>query len=275
MSDTQFSTGQPVYPPATTPAATVPATPPIGATIPDPQGLPDTVEIEGRKYRWDEVEEMVTNFRGMQDAHTKRSQNLAEERRLAQAELDAARRELEELRRERNADRSNRRPEPPIDEIFGEPTDDVEELNRRLGHVAREITRVSSMIEDDRKARDEGIRKIHAEDALEGALDRFENYPYFNRDEMRNYIKSRGWSSDHVADAYQALYSYRLGVRRGERDAVTRGASRPTVMGAGQSSVSPGFTSPSEVPGIDQQYQNLTMRQLRDLAMQDPEISSR
>lgn len=235
----------------------------------DTDSQPNLVEIDGREYPVDEVKEWMQGGLRQQD-YTRKTQALAEERR----ELERQREDLERQREEMLRMGSQGRDDTGLDVGFDETTDDVEVLNRRLAALDQKITKVVSGWERKEQEELAAREEAEAQRRLDEGLSKLENRPFFDRREVAQFMLNAGLRPGQEEVAYRALYGDRIGRKIGELAATSRGASARPVMGTGQTAISPGFTHPMEVPGAGEDLRNLTPAQLRDLAMNDPELRS-
>jgi hypothetical protein len=250
--------GQPVYPNSEreTPPEEATGAPPAESASTEAQS-PKTIEIQGKEYTEDQLRGFVEGSMRQQD-YTRKTQELAEMRRQMEEERATFEAERAELAEQYSQQTHN--------EEYQDPSD------ARLQKLASQMSKLTEAFEK-REARDqETLRRFEAEESLEAALDHYKEAPFFNREEMKQWIQIKGLSADQVDVAYNSLYGAKLGEQYGHMKAVQHGASTPPVMGAGPSAISPGFTHPSEVPGGTEDYSKYSMRDLAKLAAQDPDI---
>jgi len=218
---------------------------------------PATIDLDGKQYTEDQVRNLLGGNMRQQD-YTQKTQAIAEERRALEEERAA----FEEQR--------SAAPEVTQSRDEWETTDDVEALNNRMAALRQDTQELKSLLKSQVE-RDERARlQNEAEEQFSANLDGLEGLPYFDRTEVSQFMLKTGLHPGQERVAYDALYGSRIGRKVGETAAAARGATAPTVMGAGQASISPGFTHPTEVPGAADTIQ--TMQQARDAAMNDPEI---
>lgn len=263
-SDSVFTQGQPVYPQDKPSGPSGDSAVAQGVeTPPAPVGY----EIGGKTYTREQLEEAIQG--GLRQAdYTRKTQEVAQERRSLRDEYERLEAEKAKLRDELKA--ISPQGDDPEFASFAEENAPLANYLQRLDQRSQKIER---HIEEQarERAQQAAIARIHAD--REASLSRMESAgpPLFNRDQMREYMVQNDLRPDQVHIAYSALYGSELGRRVGEQEAMHRGATAQPYMGAGQTRVSPAFTGPHDLPGgpkIEGQSWEAVMKQ----ALADPEI---
>ena len=219
MSDNQIPTDELEY---------TPSVEDENPSVEDAPRLPDELEIGGRAFRREEVEDVLENFgtwREMQAAHTRRSQAVADERR-----------ELERLREEMSM-----KTEQVANERSSYGDDDSDDLVNRLLQGQSEIQK---RLDAQEQRYNQSMAEVQRENEMEGAMDKLRGKPNFDEREVRDYMETYNLGPSQAGVAYQAVAGYRVGQEYGEKMAASR--YRAPVMGSTPGGVSPGFTSPQE-----------------------------
>jgi|TARA_Y100000310_G_scaffold233644_1_gene236535 hypothetical protein len=199
------------------------------------------IEIDGTQYSEEELRGAVQGGLRQED-YTRKTQALADRRREVEGKEEELRLWEEELRRKQEHQPSL----PAQEDEWGE-----EEETDGMTSLRGEIAELRTMISDNHQREEQKRVQEEADRELESALGDLDGKPYFDRAEVLTYMHERGMSDPAQAEvAYQAINGVRVGKHLGERAAAERGGTAPTVMGTGQSATSPGFTTPTEVPGV-------------------------
>jgi hypothetical protein len=211
-----------------------------------PPELPDEYTIGDQVFSREAVEDRMTRWDRMEGAHTRRSQELADERRrLAEREEALARREAE------------------LSTSRGHADDDDDPVNQILTRLER--------IENREVHRDESRERAERKKA---AIMQHSGRPLFNYDQIEEYCDRNGLDPEkHSGIAYNALYDRRVGESIGEQNARHRIAI--PVMGSTPSGMSPGFTRLGEVPqrgGSQRPVEETSWEELDQMSVADEDI---
>jgi hypothetical protein len=187
---------------------------------------------------------------------------LAEERRALEAERELLLAEAEAKRSAVSGD---------------DPWNEVEEINSGLARVLRGLDSKINEVSQTFKSQQERAAQAADEDArLSRALAAYADKPGFDRRAILEFCQENALEPEnhpeHIGVAYRAINGFNHGRLLGERAAVARGANVPPVMGASPSSVSPGFTHPTGIPGADRPIEEVSWSDLARAAEADPEI---
>lgn len=245
MSDSQFPTDEEV-------AANVPDLPSVEDASPsqdESQELPDEWEYDGRKFSREEVEGVLENFgnwQEMQAAHTRRSQELAENRR----EADRIREEYEAKLAEIQAGRSNQPDYSDEPDVANQILEEMKQIHKRL--------------DTQDKRYNDAMADVQKEDAWEKSLNPLRKYPLFDENQIRSTAESRGLGPESADLLYQALVGHRLGEMKGEASAASR--YRVPVLGStgpGGASLGMADTTP-QVPISQTSWEDLENQAYED-----------
>lgn len=180
---------------------------------------PETVEVFGvtlRKDEWEKHREAFENQSRMVAAHTQRSQELAEERRKFQEEIESFRPHLEELDRVRQL--AQKDPEAAVRYLAGESDDDDDDepRTRKRARADSETTRRLERLEQERQAEKQAsaraqLRKVIRDNASQDPYLKDDPDTYVDEIERRLYrkpgITAETWQSalkDVVSDVSSA-----------------------------------------------------------------------
>lgn len=263
MSDSQLSAHQPVFPPTKDPGS---GEGPRQDEIPASDETPSTddrILIGEKEYTAAEIEDVFTRRDSLQADYTRKTQALAEQRR----QLEEERREVEEMKARFSGSQAT--------DANGDPFNAISEgIDPNLGQVLRRLDERISHLNTAIESREKQAQREAEEDAaLEANLDRLSSEPGFERERVLRYALNNALDMTnpaHARVAYEGATGFTLGRALGERAAVERGAGVPAPMGASPSSISPGFTHPSEIsrgPIEDQSWNDLARA-----AQNDPEV---
>lgn len=233
--------------PADEPTASVPA-----AEAPDNDF--GTIEINGTTYSREELEGYVNDGKGMKPVLTKKTQEFSEATKRYEEQLEMQRVRLEEL-----------------EDRLTAPNEVDEEMDF-ASRLQRDIEEIKGSIREDRDVRNRELKNLARENEMEAAVESMSNRAYCKPSELRNYMEANGLGPAQADLAYRALYGGLLGQALGERSAMARGAGAPAPMGAGNSSISPTFTTPHEAPGVMQSIEDMSWDDLQRAAQADAGI---
>lgn len=215
------------------------------------QELPPELEIGGRTYSVQEIEEFVNGGKGMKPVLTKKTQEYSEQRRAWEAKEAEYRERIEELQAAQQSQGQEFEYEDP---------------------ASQRLSKIEAMLAQDRLERLQARQVAEAASLKDDAIASMSDRPHFNHDEIANYMDHNGLGPQHAEIAYRALYGTLVGQSLGERLAAQRGVQAPPVLGSSQSRVSPGWTSPHDVPGAHQSVENMSWRDLAEAAANDPDM---
>jgi len=257
MSDSQFSLDQPVYPGARAALHGNEATEETEPAGDAPTETPDTsekIEIQGKSYSAEEIEEALHG--GLRQAdYTRKTQEIAEMRR----ELEARERALEE----RESSWDEEEPSEPVRTDYDDP------FERRFSSMEDKLNKLYERNEAQaarERAEQEQMKEV---EQLQAEVDRYAARPLFNREVVLKYMVDNNLGVGQVGVAYQALYGGDLGRSLGEVEAMKR-LGGLTPLGAGRTSVSPGFTHPNEAPGAEVDFHGMSLADVTRAALADP-----
>ena len=230
---------------------------------------PTGYEIAGERYTEEQIEAALGGLEAVQAAQKDSEAAYYRQTR----DVAAKRREVEEMEERAKAllaQAENEYATPdPLDET-------VPGLGSKFKTIEQKIDQLTRAQEAEAQSRVQRDAATEREDAMATAIDSLQGRPYVNDDkakaEIRAYMAQNNLGPEHVGMAYNAMYGPQIGEQRGFQRAVREGASAgPPTMGAGEQSISPGFTTPNEAPGAEVDVSQDSWSDTSKRALNDPD----
>jgi hypothetical protein len=228
---------------------------------------PTGYEIAGERYTEEEIESALA---GAEAVRAERRENEASYTRQTQ-DIAAKRREVEEMEARANALLSQAERElgsNPLDET-------VPGLGKELDSIKQTLSQLTQAQQTEAQIRADRDAETERAQAVSAAVNSLDGRPFINDEskaEVRAFMERNNLAPNQVGMAYNAMYGPQIGEERGFQRAVREGAQAgPPQIGAGATSVSPGFTTPQEVPGVEQDVGDMSWDDMKRAALNDPE----
>jgi hypothetical protein len=230
-----------------------------------PDGLPATITIDGQEYTPDQLDDAIGVIEAQKreaDAQfTRQTQAIAQKRREVEEMEERARALLE--RAEQQFDSTDYSSDEPEDS-----------MSKRLRGIEESTQKLIRTQEEAAHRQAEAAAIQERERAFQEALNSLNGKPYINdnaKAELRQYMDQIGLLPQHVIVAYNARYGPQIGEQKGLHMAMSKGPlAGPPLMGSGGQSISPGFTTPQEIPGATVPIERKSWDDLKYEAMNDP-----
>lgn len=213
---------------------------------------PDDVLMtsNGKDHTRAQLEALLDRGAGLREAdYTRKTQDLADDRRAWESQRDT---EQEDIDAQRLATLDNGYEEDPRYDKLASKFDDLQK------------TIVGDR--EERKAQDAHDKGVQEWDA---AMEFYRKEPFADMNEIVNYMTANQLGPSQMKIAYDALYGGVIAKKLYEAEVDTARAGGPPPMGAGPTTISPGFTQPADAPGA-RAPRPRTMQEARDAALKDP-----
>lgn len=227
---------------------------------------PTVYELGGEKYTEEQLtaalsgqEQLEAARRENEAAYTRQTQNIAEKRREVE-EMEARAKALLSQAEQEFA------PADPLDET-------IPGLGKKFQSIEQKLEQLTRTQQEEAAARAERSAANQRSEAIQAAIDSLDGRPYVNdqsKSEIRSYLERGNFGPEHVGTVYNALYGPQIGEQRGFQRAVREGAQAgPPPLGAGETGISPGFTTPSEAPGVEVDVSQQSWNDVKEQAIAD------
>jgi hypothetical protein len=227
---------------------------------------PTVYELGGEKYTEEQLtaalsgqEQLEAMRRDNDAAYTRQTQDVAEKRREVE-EMEARAKALLSQAEQEFA------PADPLDET-------IPGLGKKFQSIEQKLEQLTRTQQEEAAVRAESEAAEQRSQALDAAINSLDGRPLINdktKAEIRREMELGGYAPQHVGTIYNARFAAQIGEQRGFQRAVRAGAQAgPPQMGAGETGISPGFTTPSEAPGVDVDVSQQSWNDVKEQAMAD------
>jgi hypothetical protein len=230
---------------------------------PPEASAPTGIEIGGERYTEEQVEAALG---GLEAVEAAKKQQLSEFHSQTQA-IAAKRRQAEQ-----EAEEMTRRAQELLAKAEREFSDESPDESPRLQSIEQKLDQLTRAREEEaqmRASRDAETQRI---EAIRAAVDSLDGRPYVNdqvKGELAGFMERNNIDPQHADLVYQASYGPKVAEERGRQQAVRQAG--PPMMGAGEAGISPGFTTPQEIPGTEIDVENSSFQDFKRAALNDPE----